>query len=50
MTLSRIVPLNQLLDLNLCIEGCLEELIELGQYVLGPNDLVLGVIALELVK
>ena len=50
MALCRIDPIDQLLDLDLCIQRCLVELIKLGQYVLGPNDLILGMIALELMK
>jgi hypothetical protein len=50
MALCRIAPLDQLLDLDLCIQSCLVELIKLGQYVLGPNDLILGMVALELMK
>ena len=50
MTLRGIAPLDQLLDLDLRVQSCLVELIKLGQYVLRPNDLILGVIALELMK
>lgn len=50
MTLRGIAPFDQLLDLDLRVQSCLVELVELGQYVLRPNDLILGVIALELMK
>ena len=50
MTLRGIAPLDQLLDLDLRVQSCLVELIKLGQYVLRPNDLILRVIALELMK
>ena len=50
MTLRGIAPLDQLLDLYLRVQSCLVELVKLGQYVLRPNDLILGVIALELMK
>lgn len=44
------ISVHELLDLDLRVQCCLVELIKLGENVLCPNNLILGVVALELVQ